>query len=101
MLTSTVVDFFGFFCAWLSAPVRVGAVMPSSSVLADAITARFRQRLLLSSRLGPGTGVFTRALLARGVPEDSLALVEYGSDFARLLQFRFPRAGPSGWTQRV
>jgi phosphatidylethanolamine/phosphatidyl-N-methylethanolamine N-methyltransferase len=92
MLTGTVVDFFGFFCAWLSAPVRVGAVMPSSSALADAITAEISPATAPVIELGPGTGMFTRALLARGVPEESLALVEYGSDFARLLQFRFPRA---------
>jgi len=42
--------------------------------------------------LGPGTGAFTRALLECGVDEGDLTLVEYGSDFARLLQFRFPRA---------
>jgi phosphatidylethanolamine/phosphatidyl-N-methylethanolamine N-methyltransferase len=29
--------------------------------------------------LRPGTGVFTRQLLARGVPKEWLALVEYGS----------------------
>lgn len=92
MLTNTVVDLFGFFCAWLSAPVRIGALMPSSSVLADAITAEISPATAPVIELGPGTGVFTRALLARGIPEDRLALVEYGSDFIPLLQFRFPRA---------
>jgi phospholipid N-methyltransferase len=42
--------------------------------------------------LGPGTGIFTKALLRRGVAERDLLLVEYGSDFVRLLQERFPRA---------
>ncbi|WP_413207420.1 class I SAM-dependent methyltransferase [Rhodospirillum sp. A1_3_36] len=42
--------------------------------------------------LGPGTGVFTRALLGRGVAEADLTLVETGPDFARLLQRRFPQA---------
>jgi phospholipid N-methyltransferase len=42
--------------------------------------------------LGPGTGIFTKALLRRGVPERDLLLIEYGSDFVRLLQQRFPRA---------
>ena len=42
--------------------------------------------------LGPGTGAFTRALLERGIDEGDLTLVEYGPDFARLLQFRFLRA---------
>jgi phospholipid N-methyltransferase len=92
MLTNTVADFVGFFCSWVAAPVRVGAVMPSSSVLADAITAEISPATAPVIELGPGTGVFTQALLARGVLEESLALVEYGSDFARLLQLRFPRA---------
>lgn len=42
--------------------------------------------------LGPGTGIFTKALVERGVPEHDLLLVEYGSDFIPLLQQRFPGA---------
>jgi phospholipid N-methyltransferase len=42
--------------------------------------------------LGPGTGVFTRALLGRGVSEDQLILVEQDPRFARLLQRDYPDA---------
>jgi len=42
--------------------------------------------------LGPGTGVFTRALLARGIAQSDLTLIEYGPDFAQTLQLRFPEA---------
>nr|WP_245305193.1 rRNA adenine N-6-methyltransferase family protein [Rhizobium leguminosarum] len=42
--------------------------------------------------LGPGTGVFTAALLERGIAERDLTLVEYERDFATLLQDRFPDA---------
>jgi phospholipid N-methyltransferase len=42
--------------------------------------------------LGPGTGVFTRALLARGVPEVDLTLIEFGQEFIDSLQSRFPEA---------
>jgi phospholipid N-methyltransferase len=42
--------------------------------------------------LGPGTGVFTRQLLARGIPEERLALIEYGAAFIQLLAHRFPAA---------
>jgi phospholipid N-methyltransferase len=42
--------------------------------------------------LGPGTGVFTRALLARGVSEADLTLIEYGPEFINSLQARFPTA---------
>lgn len=39
--------------------------------------------------LGAGTGVVTRALLARGIPEDELTLVEQAPEFARVLAMRF------------
>ena len=42
--------------------------------------------------LGPGTGVFTEALLERGVPEHRIALVELGEEFAEALRARYPRA---------
>lgn len=39
--------------------------------------------------LGPGTGVFTRALLERGVSPLRMTLVEANPDFAELLSGRF------------
>ncbi|MGX5849524.1 class I SAM-dependent methyltransferase [Mesorhizobium sp. PL10] len=42
--------------------------------------------------LGPGTGLFTQALLERGVRERDLTLVEADPDFASLLTRRFPAA---------
>ncbi len=39
--------------------------------------------------LGPGTGIFTQALLARGIPEERLVLVEADNRFATLLGFAF------------
>ena len=45
------------------------------------------------SGAGGQIGSFLRpALLERGVRESDLTLIEYGSDFMRLLQARFPRA---------
>jgi phosphatidylethanolamine/phosphatidyl-N-methylethanolamine N-methyltransferase len=81
-----------FFLAWLANPLRVGAVSPSSPALADTITAEITPACAPIIELGPGTGVFTRSLLARGIPEDRLALIEYSADFARNLQRRFPCA---------
>jgi phosphatidylethanolamine/phosphatidyl-N-methylethanolamine N-methyltransferase len=85
-------DDFAFFRAWLKAPLRVAAVVPSGRALAAAITAEIEPDTAPVIELGPGTGAFTRALLARGVPESQLALVEAGPDFAKLLQDRFPEA---------
>lgn len=83
---------FTFFRALIADPRRVAAIAPSSPALANAITAEITAVSAPVIELGPGTGVFTRALLARGVPEDRLALVEYGPGFARMLQSRYPRA---------
>ncbi len=81
-----------FLRALISDPRRVAAIAPSSPALASAITAEIMPHCAPVIELGPGTGVFTKALLARGVPEDRLALIEYGPNFARMLQARYPRA---------
>ena len=81
-----------FFLAWLADPLRVGAVSPSSPALADAITAEITPDCAPVIELGPGTGVFTRSLIQRGIPEERLALIERGGRFARELERSFPRA---------
>jgi phosphatidylethanolamine/phosphatidyl-N-methylethanolamine N-methyltransferase len=40
--------------------------------------------------VGPGTGVVTRAILARGVKPENLYVVEYSPDFVRHLEEQFP-----------
>lgn len=81
-----------FFRSWTCDPLRVGAIAPSGPALAAAMTAEISASSAPVIELGPGTGVFTRALLARGVEETDITLIESGSDFVRLLQGRFPRA---------
>ncbi|MCS3687823.1 class I SAM-dependent methyltransferase [Bradyrhizobium elkanii] len=93
-------DILPFFRAWVRNPLAVAAVAPSgptvSSLMVQEITADTGPVI----ELGPGTGVFTRALLERGV----LTLVEYGSEFIPLLQRRFPGARvlwmDAAWLQR-
>jgi phosphatidylethanolamine/phosphatidyl-N-methylethanolamine N-methyltransferase len=92
MNATTCNDFIGFFRAWISDPKRVSAVAPSSQTLARLITSEVKPSDGPIIELGPGTGAFTKALLQRGVAESDLLLIEYGSDFMRLLQQRFPRA---------
>jgi phosphatidylethanolamine/phosphatidyl-N-methylethanolamine N-methyltransferase len=80
-----------FLGAWLKNPMKTGAVAPSS---------RFLARLMASYvdpahdgpviELGPGTGPVTEALLNRGVRPEKLFLIEYSTDFVRLLRQRFP-----------
>ncbi|QCI63329.1 class I SAM-dependent methyltransferase [Phreatobacter stygius] len=88
----TTADILPFFRAWIANPLQVAAVAPSGAALAELMTRDITPDSGPVLELGPGTGAFTRALLARGVRECDLTLVEYGSDFARLLSHRFPAA---------
>ena len=83
-------DFTSFFLSWLTHPSRVGAIAPSSNALAELITKEITPSSGPVIELGPGTGVFTHKLLQKGIRPEDLTLVEYGSDFVRLLQLRFP-----------
>lgn len=89
---SALIDRLAFLRAWLGAPLRVAALAPSSEALARLITSGISAEQAPVIELGAGTGVFTRALLARGVPEELIALVESDANLARLLQARFPRS---------
>ena len=75
---------------WLKAPLRVGAIRPSSARLAEAITAGISAETGPVVELGPGTGVITRAILARGVVPGNLAAIELGTRFAEALRTRHP-----------
>ncbi len=85
-------DFVQFFRSWVSDPLRVAAVAPSGERLARLMTQEIEPFGGPILELGPGTGVFTRALLARGIPESALTLVEFGEEFAVRLRVRFPAA---------
>jgi phosphatidylethanolamine/phosphatidyl-N-methylethanolamine N-methyltransferase len=83
---------FSFWRAWLRAPRSVGAVAPSGPSLARLMTRHVNQQHGPVIELGPGTGVFTRALLASGLPMHRLALVEADPVFADALSQRYPQA---------
>lgn len=89
MLHSEIILFAKAFAA---APRIVSAIAPSGPALAKLITSEVDPRRGPVLELGPGTGVFTEALVARGVAESDLTLVEYGSEFATHLEARFPAA---------
>lgn len=86
------VEVYGFFRAWLSDPLRVAAIVPSGPALANVMTAEITPATGPVIELGPGTGAFTRALLARGLRQEELALIEYGNEFATKLRDQFPHA---------
>lgn len=85
-------DTLSFLRAWAAHPLRVAAVAPSSGALARLMTCEISAETGPVLELGPGTGAFTRALLARGVAERDLTLVECEAGFAALLQRYFPAA---------
>jgi len=85
-------DFLPFIRAWVSDPRKISAISPSSPALARLITSEVTAQSTPVLELGPGTGVFTRALLDRGLREDDLTLIEAGPDFSSLLSKRYPRA---------
>jgi phosphatidylethanolamine/phosphatidyl-N-methylethanolamine N-methyltransferase len=76
---------------WLRDPLRVGAVAPSSARLADAMTQGMAANFGPVIELGPGTGVFTAALLRRGVSAAHVAVIEASESFAAALALRFPQ----------
>jgi phospholipid N-methyltransferase len=83
-------DIVKFARAWVRAPLQIGAVLPSGGALSRLITSEIGPDTGPIIELGPGTGVFTSALLARGVQPSDLTLIEADPDFVRLLQLRFP-----------
>ncbi|MCC8962723.1 SAM-dependent methyltransferase [Bradyrhizobium sp. Pear76] len=85
-------DILPFFRAWVRNPLRVAAVAPSGPAVASLMTQEITADTGPVIELGPGTGVFTDALLRRGVRQRDLTLVECGSEFIPLLQGRFPGA---------
>jgi phosphatidylethanolamine/phosphatidyl-N-methylethanolamine N-methyltransferase len=87
-----VLEALSFFNAWISNPGHVGALIPSGGALAQLIVREITVASGSIIELGPGTGVFTRAALARGVKEEDMTLVECLPEFAELLQLRFPKA---------
>lgn len=68
----------------------VGAVAPSGPALARRIVSGIDPARGAVLEVGAGTGVFTAALLARGVAPAALTAVEADPVFAALLRVRFP-----------
>lgn len=87
-----IFDSFRFFRAWIANPLQVASVVPSSNSLSKVITCEISVATGSVIELGPGTGVFTRALLQRGVLEEDIVLVENATEFVDSLRSNFPAA---------
>jgi phosphatidylethanolamine/phosphatidyl-N-methylethanolamine N-methyltransferase len=82
-----------FIRSWLEKPLAMGAVTPSSRILARTM-ARYVEPAIAGPviELGPGTGPVTEALIEQGVDPARLVLVEFNAMFCQLLRSRFPAA---------
>jgi len=82
-----------FLRSWIERPLSIGAVTPSSKVLARTM-ARYVDPDSDGPvvELGPGTGPVTEALVKAGVAPSRLVLVEFNPAFCRILRARYPDA---------
>ncbi|OYW86898.1 MAG: phospholipid methyltransferase [Sphingobium sp. 32-64-5] len=83
-------EYLDFLAAWLRKPRQTASVVPSSRYLARLMVRDIDPQGGRVLELGGGTGVFTRAILATGLPADRLEVVEINPAFARGLERRFP-----------
>jgi phosphatidylethanolamine/phosphatidyl-N-methylethanolamine N-methyltransferase len=85
-------DEFRFLRRLITTPRGIGAIAPSGPMLARAMAAQADTGVhgpVLE--LGPGTGVFTGAMIARGIAPECITTIEFDPVFASLVASRFPR----------
>lgn len=84
---------FSFFREMIRHPIQMGAVCPSSKVLAHAMASfvPLPEDGEWVIEVGAGTGAVTGALLAQGVDPGRLIVVERSDALAELLKKRFPQ----------
>lgn len=79
-----------FFRQWLKNPLAMSAISPSGPQLARQMVAELPGDTRRVIELGAGTGVFTRALLARGIRAGDLMALELNEELHAHLQQLFP-----------
>jgi phosphatidylethanolamine/phosphatidyl-N-methylethanolamine N-methyltransferase len=84
-------DELQFFKGWIDRPKTVGSIVPTSSITARKMASIVNPASGLPVlEVGPGTGVITRAILARGVRPENLYALEYSPEFVRHLRRLYP-----------
>jgi phosphatidylethanolamine/phosphatidyl-N-methylethanolamine N-methyltransferase len=83
-------DTLRFLGRLVARPITTGAIAPSGRALSRAMAAQIPDAPGPILELGPGTGVVTAAILARGIAPDRLTAVEYDRGFAALVASRYP-----------
>ncbi len=80
-----------FFKGWIDGPKSVGAILPTSAITARRMASVINPASGLPVlELGPGTGIITKAILARGVAPENLVSIEYSTDFYQHLKRSIP-----------
>ncbi|WP_101068057.1 class I SAM-dependent methyltransferase [Roseovarius salinarum] len=74
----------------LRRPAEVVAIAPSSGAVARRMTEGVEDVDGPIVEIGPGTGSFTKAILARGVAPERVTLLETNARFCETLQQKFP-----------
>ena len=90
-VTKRFEDEIRFFKTWIDNKKALGALLPTSNVtarrMADVIETEDGEPII---ELGPGTGVITKAILARGVLPENLYSIEVVDEFIPQLNRDFP-----------
>lgn len=83
-------DEMRFFRTLIDEPRAVGALLPTGPAMAAKMASVVRpESPLRVLELGPGTGVITKAVLARGLAPAKLVCVEFSPEFAGLMRARY------------
>lgn len=83
-------DFAVFLGEMIRNPDEVRAVAPSSNATAKIMTEGVETTTGPIVEIGPGTGAFTKAILARGVAPERMTLLELNPRFCEELREKFP-----------
>lgn len=80
-----------FFRQWLRSPKSMGSILPSSLALARAVASGVAwQPGQTVVELGAGTGAISQGLLERGIPSESIMMIELDESLYDYLRNRFP-----------
>lgn len=81
-----------FFRRWLSNPLQMGSIIPSSPKLGALIAKQIDKRSSsFILELGAGTGAITKSLINSGISPGRIAVVEIVPEMADHLRAKFPQ----------
>jgi phosphatidylethanolamine/phosphatidyl-N-methylethanolamine N-methyltransferase len=87
-------DYGRFALEFIRSPRRTGAIAPSSSALADCMLHELNlDTASVVCEFGPGTGVFTEAILKLVGPKTKFFAIEKNPAMVSVLRTRFPSVG--------